>query len=46
MKVHPRAFWSCWRSQLYENTDHTGGHESTYQELDFKEDAYRNTTFT
>lgn len=46
IKVYPIAFRSCRESQLYDNAEHTGGQESTYQELNLKENIYRNTILT
>nr|XP_022305546.1 multiple epidermal growth factor-like domains protein 6 isoform X2 [Crassostrea virginica] len=45
-KVHPWTLQLCWKSPIYEISEHIGGQEQTYQELNLKENQRQNATNT
>ena len=44
--MHPWTLQLCWKSPIYEISEHIGGQEQTYQELNLKESQRQNATNT
>nr|XP_022305554.1 multiple epidermal growth factor-like domains protein 10 isoform X2 [Crassostrea virginica] len=45
-KMHHWTLQLCWKSPIYEISEHIGGQEQTYQELNLKENQRQNATNT
>lgn len=45
-KVHPWTLQLCWKSPIYERSEHIGGQEQTYQELNLKKIQRQDATNT